>query len=197
MGVLGFAFMAGAEWANHNEVRFLKPILWFGMPPIFTFAVIMAWVDNEYFSFPSILSVIAWFPFILFSGLFIYSAYVEIPLKKTYIDPSQPTKVVTNGTYSLCRHPAALWFIGWIASAIFISRSVTLVIAAPVWISAYIGCIFLEEKLCCLGVLSYNYKRYRETTPMLIPTYTSIERFWRDTRSRFNRNDNMRKRQLP
>jgi len=138
IGLLGFAFMAGAEWATYKKIRFLKPALWFLIIPTFFYAVVMAWVDTARFSFPSIISTVAWVPLLLFFGLFIYSAYIEIPLKKTYINSSQPTRVVTDGTYSLCRHPAALWFGVWVASAVLASRSITLAVAVPVWIAAYI-----------------------------------------------------------
>ena len=188
IGLLGFAFMAGADWATYKKIPFLKPVLWFLIIPVFSYAIVMAWIDTTRFDLPHIVSTVAWVPLLFFFGLFIYSLYVEIPLKRTYIDSPQPTKVVTDGTYSLCRHPAALWFGVWVASAVLASRSVTLAVAAPVWIAAYIGCMFWEERLSCLGDFGDDYKRYQETTPMLIPTLTSISRFWKEVRSRFRLN---------
>ena len=188
IGLLGFAFMAGADWAIYKKISFLKPVLWFLIIPAFFYAIVMAWVDTARFSFPSIISTVAWVPLLLFFGLFIYSAYIEIPLKKTYINSSQPTRVVTDGTYSLCRHPAALWFGVWVASAVLASRSVTLAVALLIWLVAYIGCIFVEEKLSCLGDFGDDYKRYQEVTPMLIPTLASIGRFWKEVRSLFRLN---------
>ncbi len=187
IGLLGFAFMAGADWATYKKTPFLKPVLWFLIIPVFSYAVVMAWIDTARFELPSIVSTVAWVPLLFFFGLFIYSLYVEIPLKRTYVDSPQPIKVVTDGTYSLCRHPAALWFVVWLASAVVASRSVTLAVAAPVWIAAYIGCIFREEKLCCLGNFGDDYRIYQKATPMLIPTLASIGRFWKNMRSRFYR----------
>lgn len=185
IGLFSFVLMAGAEWATYKKIRFLKPVLWFLLIPVFSLTIVLAWVDTARFGFPDIISTVAWVPLLLFFGLFIYSAYIEIPLKRTYINAPQPTKVVTNGAYSLCRHPAALWFGGWIVSAILASRSISLAAAAPVWIIAYIGCIFWEEKLSCLGDFGDEYKKYQRVTPMLIPTRTSIGRFWKELKSRF------------
>jgi len=188
IGLLGFAFIAGADWATYKKTPFLKPVLWFLIIPVFSYAIVMAWIDTTRFDLPHIVSTVAWAPLLFFFGLFIYSLYVEIPFKRTYIDSPQPTKVVTDGTYSLCRHPAALWFGVWVASAVLASRSVTLAVAAPVWIAAYTGCMFWEEKLCCLENIGDEYKRYQEVTPMLIPTLTSIGRFWKEVRPRFRLN---------
>lgn len=179
--------MAGAELATYKNQRFLKPSLWFMVIPVFTYAFVLAWLDSARFTFPGVLSAIAWFPFILFSGLFIYSACVEIPLK-AYTASLRPTKVVINGTYSLIRHPAALWFVGWLVSAIFASQSVILAIAAPIWIAAYIGCIVLEDKLNSLGDFGNEYKKYQMVTPMLIPTRTSISHFYKEARAHFRPN---------
>lgn len=188
IGLLGFVFMAGAEWTTYKKIPFLKPALWFLMIPVFSYAIVMSWIDTARFDLPHIVSTVAWVSLLFFFGLFIYSLYVEMPLKRTYIDSPQATKVVTDGTYSLCRHPAALWFGAWVASAALASRSVTLAVAAPVWIAAYIICMFWEEKLCLRGDFGDDYKRYQEVTPMLIPNPASISRFWKKTRSRFRLN---------
>lgn len=188
LGLLGFALTAGASWATYKKKPFLKPILWFAVIPVSLYATVMAWADTARFHLYHIISTVAWIPLLVFFGLFIYSLYVEIPLKKTYIDSPQPVVVITGGTYSLCRHPAALWFVGWIASAVIASRSITLAVAGPVWFAAYIGYLFWEEKLSCLGSFGDDYKRYKKVTPMLIPTLTSISHFWNEVRhsSRIN-----------
>lgn len=186
VGLLSFVLLAGADWATYRKIHFLKPFLWFAVIPVAAYAFVMAWLDSTRFTFPGVLSAIAWFPLLLFFGLFIYSVYIEIPLK-TYTAQSQPTKVVTNGTYSLCRHPAALWFAGWLISAIFASQSVTLAIAAPFWIAAYIGCIFWEDMLTSISDFGEDYKKYQRTTPMIIPTRRSMALFWRNVGSCFDR----------
>jgi len=188
IGSLGFALIAGADWVTYKKITLLKPILWFIIVPVFSYSVFLAWSYTTRFDFPRILSILAWIPLLFFFGLFIYSLYIEIPLKKTYIDSPQPTKVVTNGTYSLCRHPAALWFIVWLVSGVVASGSVTLAVALPVWTIAYIGCLFWEERLCLMGDFCDEYKRYQEVTPMLIPSNVSIGRFWRELRSYFSPN---------
>lgn len=177
IGFLGFVLMAGADWATFKEIRLLKPLLWVAMVPVSLFATAMAWVDTDHFAFPDALSMLAWIPLVTFFGLFLYSLYVEIPFQKTYINQKQPERVVTRGTYSLTRHPALIWFSIWIISSVFASKSVTLAVAAPVWIIAYICCMFIEDKLTSLGHFGEEYHEYQKETPMLIPNSKSIRRF--------------------
>ena len=185
VGLFGFILISVAEWATYKKIRFLKPISWIGSIPVLTYALIKAWNQNPQFYLPTIVSTLAWGFFAFFLLLFIYSAYVEIPLKLTYINSSHPLEVVTNGTYSLCRHPATFWFGGWLIFAILASKSVALAIAAPFWVVAYILCIVLEEKLSCLSSFSNEYKMYQKTTPMFIPTPKSILSFLREVRYHF------------
>ena len=185
IGLLSFVIMAGAEWSTYKKIRFLKPFLWFAAIPVAVYACVMAWLDSTYFDAHGILSTIAWFPLLIFFGLFIFSVCIEIPLK-TYTAQSQPVRVVTDGTYSLCRHPAFLWFIGWLVSAVFASKSITLAIATPFWIVAYIGFIFWEDMLTSISDFGEEYKKYQQTTPMVIPTKRSLIRFLRNVKSRIN-----------
>lgn len=184
LGLLGLLLFVGADWATYKEIRFLKPILWFAIIPVASYAVILALMDSASFSFPDTLSKIAWFPLLVFFALFIYSVFIEIPLK-TYAGKAQPTKVVTTGTYSLCRHPATLWFIGCLISLVFVSRSVTLAMATPFWIAAYIGCVYIEDILTSKSGFGEDYKKYKCDTPMIIPTKASVICFWNNVRSRF------------
>ena len=182
IGLLCFVLMAGADWATYKKIRLLKTFLWFAMVPVAIYAFIMAWLDSARFNFPAILSIIAWVPLVLFFGLLVYSLFIEIPMK-TYTARSQPTKVVTDGTYSLSRHPAFLWFAGWLISIIFVSQSVTLAVAAPAWIAAYIACIYFEDMLTSISDIGEEYRKYQRETPMIIPSHRSMARFWMNVRS--------------
>jgi protein-S-isoprenylcysteine O-methyltransferase Ste14 len=187
IGLLGFVSLAGADWATYKEIRYLKPILWFGIFSLSIYAIIMAWIDTGHFNFPGILSTLAWIPLILFFILFNLSLFVEIPARETYLRREQPKRVISTGTYALTRHPAFLWFIIWIISAVFASRSVTLAVATPVWIIAYILCLFLEDKLTSIGRFAAEYHEYQKETPMLFPTYRSARRFAWYIKSLFTR----------
>jgi protein-S-isoprenylcysteine O-methyltransferase Ste14 len=177
IGLLSFVFLAGADWATYKEIRYLKAVLWVSVIPLSLYATVMAWVDTARFAFPEVLSMLAWFPLVVFFALFLYSLYFEIPFRKTYVGREQPKRVVTGGTYTLTRHPAFIWFIIWIVSSVLASRSVTLLVAAPVWITAYIVCMCIEDKLTSRGHFAEEYREYQRETPMLIPTRRSIRRF--------------------
>lgn len=180
-GIFCFVLIACAEWATYKKIRLFKPVLWLAIFPLALYALVTAWLDGPNFNFPTIVTILAWIPFILFFGLFIYSLFIEIPLN-TYMSRSQPLKVVSTGTYSLDRHPAFLWYIGWHISAVFVSQSVTLAAATPFWIGAYLACILFEDKLFSKSDFSEEYMRYKEKTPMIIPTRRSLLCFWSNIR---------------
>jgi len=186
IGILGFALWASAEWAGYKQIRIIKPVLWISLIPVFTIAIVLAWTNTNFFFFPKIFTIIAWIVLPFFTLLFLYSLFLEIPLRKTYVYSEHPIRVVTTGTYSLCRHPAFLWFTGWQIAIVFISGSITLAIATPIWILSYIVCLFLEEKVCCRAAFADEYQQYQLTTPMLIPSINSIRNFRINTRSRLS-----------
>ena len=192
LGMIGFGIMAAAGWAGYRKRRFLKPVLWVLMIPVSTAGLVLGWTNSSYFSVPSALTVTAWALFPLFVLLFLYSLYIEIPLRLAYIDKEQPSRVVTDGTYSLCRHPAFLWYTGWMGSLLIISGAVTLVIALPVWMLANIGALFMDEKFCLQADFADEYRKYQQSTPMLIPNRVSIARFRTDVKNRV-----MRKKSAP
>ena len=186
-GLLSFGFFAGADYATYKEIHYLKPFLWIGTIPVFLYAFILGWIDTAFFPLDAFVSTLAWIPLVFFFTLFVYSLFIEIPVKQTYVQREQPQRVVAGGTYSLTRHPAFIWFTCWSVSSIFASRSITLAVGVPVWIVAYIVCVLLEEKLTIMGNFGEQYREYQKQTPMLFPTAQSARRFARNLRCLFTR----------
>lgn len=184
LGLLSLVLMAIAEWATYKHIRFLKPFFWLTSTLLALYAAVMAWIDSPRFPFPDILSAIAWVPLVLCIGLFIYSVFIEIP-HRTYIVPHQKTSLVTEGTYTLCRHPAALWYTGALISAVFASKSLILAVSTPLWLLAYVGVIYLEERWTCRGDLGAEYRAWQKVSPMFIPDRAGIRRFRKHLKSGF------------
>ncbi len=184
IGLVGFGFMAAAEYFSQRSVGLLKPLLWFASTTCLLYALIMAWVDAPRFTIPPALGVAAWVSLFCFSGLFVYSVFLEVPFRASYMEHSREGRLVTGGTYAITRHPGVLWSTGWLLSMVLVSRSLVLAVAVPFWIAANIACIYLGEKVNLEKAFGPKYKEYQRVTPMLIPTMTSLLCFFRIAFSR-------------
>ncbi len=179
VGLAGFGFIAAAEYFSQKPVGLLKPLLWLASVACFLYASIMALVDTRRFAIPSALGVAAWVCLFAFGGLFVYSTILEVPFRRSYLKNTREGRLVTEGTYSLTRHPGVLWNTCWFLSLVFVSRSLVLAVAVPFWIAANVGCVYLEEKVNLEKAFGEEYKEYQRNTPMLIPTKVSLLRFLR------------------
>ena len=184
IGVVGFGFMAAAEYFSQRPVGLLKPLLWLASATCLLYAFIMAWVDAPRFTIPPALGVVAWVGLFCFGGLFVYSTFLAVPFRASYVEHSRKGRLVTEGTYAITRHPGVLWSTGWILSMVLVSRSLVLAVAVPFWIAANIGCVYLGEKVNLEKAFGQEYKEYQRATPMLIPTKASLLRFFRIAFSR-------------
>ncbi len=111
---------------------------------------------------------------VLFMGLLIYSVFIEVGAN-TYKKFAEP-KLVTNGTYSLVRHPGVIWlFLAYLFLAMFHQNSY-LLITAIVWTGANALYVVIQEKFVLVKIFP-NYKEYIKTTPMLLPNGGSLKRF--------------------
>ncbi len=187
IGLVGFGFIAAAEYFSQRPVGLLKPLLWLASVTCFLYASIMALINAPRFAIPSALGVAAWVCLFAFGGLFVYSTLLEVPFRRSYLENTQEGRLVTEGTYSLTRHPGVLWSTGWLLSIVLVSRSLVLAVAVPFWIAANVGCVYLEEKVNLEKAFGEEYKEYQKITPMLIPTHRSMAHFWKNMRSRFYR----------
>lgn len=109
-----------------------------------------------------------------FTILLVYSVFIEVGLN-TYQATAEP-HLVTNGTYSLVRHPGVIWlFLAYAFAALYFGN-VWLLITAIIWTLTNTIYIIVQERVI-LTKLFRNYDRYIQTTPMIIPTITSMKRF--------------------
>ncbi len=111
---------------------------------------------------------------IVFLALLVYSVFIEVG-GNTYQKAAAP-ELVTNGTYSLVRHPGVIWlFLTYFFAAIFFGNSY-LLHTAFIWTLVNTIYIVLQEKYV-LTRLFKNYGEYIKATPMVIPNFTSIKKF--------------------
>jgi protein-S-isoprenylcysteine O-methyltransferase Ste14 len=108
----------------------------------------------------------------------LYSLFVNLPFRRTYITPGVGDKLVTSGFYALSRHPGVLWTVLFIIGLTLVSRSRLVLFAAPIYIVLDLVVVFLQDRYY-FGRMFAGYEEYRKHTPMLIPNARSIRAFIR------------------
>jgi protein-S-isoprenylcysteine O-methyltransferase Ste14 len=108
--------------------------------------------------------------------LLIYSLFINLPFRKTYITTGVGNKLITTGLYTLVRHPGVHCLILLMLSLILVSKSSLLFIASPIWILLDILLVVIQDKFF-FGWMFDGYDQYRNKTPMLVPNRRSINAF--------------------
>jgi protein-S-isoprenylcysteine O-methyltransferase Ste14 len=109
-----------------------------------------------------------------FAVLLIYSVFIEVglPTNQAQAEP----QLITNGTYSLVRHPGVIWlFLAYGFTALYFGNF-WLLVTAIIWTITNTIYIVVQERVV-LTKLFRQYDHYIQTTPMIIPTITSMKRF--------------------
>jgi protein-S-isoprenylcysteine O-methyltransferase Ste14 len=139
------------------------------------YAHIMVCIRGERLSLALGLSYLGWPLFGLACLAMIYSLFLEIPFKRTYVAEGTGNKLVTTGTYALARHPGVLWYALLLISLILISQRQLILLAAPIWLLMDVLYVWLQDRSFFPRMFP-DYPRYQRETPMLIPNRTSIVR---------------------
>ena len=139
------------------------------------YAHIMVCIRGERLSLPFGLSYVGWPSFGLASLALIYSLFLEIPFKRTYVTEGAGNQLVTTGTYALVRHPWVLWYALLLISLILISKHQLVLLAAPIWLLMDVLHVWTQDRFFFPRMFP-AYPRYQRETPMLIPNRTSIAR---------------------
>ena len=111
----------------------------------------------------------------LFLLLLIYTLFMAIPFKETYVNAGKSTKACQHGVYALCRHPGALWFIGFYLFFWLALPSPLLLKAATIFSVLNIMYVIFQDRWTFMLTFE-NYSEYKKTTPFLIPNLGSIKR---------------------
>ena len=136
----------------------LKPITWFVGSGLLAYSLLMLCLA------PDKLPLRAW-SFWLGCVLLamsiiplIYSLFINLPFRKTYIETGVGDKLIKTGMYTLVRHPGVIWFIPFMLSLILVSRSSLLLIAAPIFIFLDVVLVIMQDKFFFVRMFD-GYKR--------------------------------------
>lgn len=175
LGVLGFLIAYLFDLASVRERAYAKWIVGLTALGVIGYAHVGVTTTGDFLPLPASVAYVGWPVFILGSAAMIYSLFLEIPFKTTYVAEGVGDTLVTTGTYALVRHPGVLWYGLVLIGLIFISRRELLLWAAPVWFCMDIVYVWIQERFF-FGEMFSEYASYASETPMLIPTRCSIRR---------------------
>jgi protein-S-isoprenylcysteine O-methyltransferase Ste14 len=174
LGILGFvSFLMFDLLSLHERVLGKYGFLGLGLTLI-GYASFHVIATEATFVVPSVIRWISLGLAIVFFLLLIYSVFIEVGLQ-TY-DAEATHRLVTDGTYSLVRHPGVIWlFLTYVFAALYFTNY-WLLVTAFVWTLVNTMYIVLQERLI-LRKLFHNYDTYIASTPMVIPSIRSMRRF--------------------
>lgn len=174
-GLIAFGAAILFDLVSLKRVSYGKQAVEFFVVAVMIYSIAMLWRQGEKFasSFPT--GLIGWPIFLIFASLFVYSVFIEVPFRATYVEPGHGEKLITTGTWALVRHPGVLWFTGGLFSLALISHSKMLLLAAPIWSFADVLYVSIQDKFFFQKFFR-DYARYQRCTPMLVPTRESLKR---------------------
>jgi protein-S-isoprenylcysteine O-methyltransferase Ste14 len=175
-GVAGFIVIHVFDIVALKKIRFLKPALFFTGSVLLVYALVMLSTQTNTLSFPAWVSVPGWVLLSLAFILFMYSLFINLPFKKTYVDSGFSDKLIKNKLYMLVRHPGVMFFSLVLIGLVLISRSYLLLIATPFYIMLDVILVIIQDRYFFAKMFS-DYSSYRKETPMLLPNRQSIAAF--------------------
>jgi protein-S-isoprenylcysteine O-methyltransferase Ste14 len=177
LGVLAFVLGILFDSVSLRGHAFLKTALWVALSVLLLYAHVTAGFDPDKIALPAGLRFLGVALLIAGFGMLLYSLFLEIPIVQTYAKSSGPRGLVQEGTYALTRHPGVIWYAVALCGLFFASSSRMVLIAGPVWLSMDVLWVWIEDRFVFERVFE-GYAEYKKSTPMLVPTASSLRRFW-------------------
>ncbi len=176
IGCLGFLVIHLFDIVSLKRLPGVKPFTWILGSGLLVYALTMLCLHSAKLPLPTWAIWLGWILLSVSFLMLIYSLFINLPFRKTYIATGVGDKLITTGLYALVRHPGVHWFILVLLSLILVSRSSLLLIAAPIFIFLDIALVTLQDKFF-FGRMFEGYEGYRKKTPMLVPNRKSINAF--------------------
>jgi len=176
IGCLGFLLIHLFDIVSLKRLPGAKPFTWILGSGLLVYALAMACLRSDKLPLPIWSTWLGWALLTISLLLLIYSLFINLPFRKTYIATGVGDKLIRTGLYALVRHPGVHWFIFVLLSLILVSKSSLLLIATPIFISLDIVLVIVQDKFF-FGRMFDGYDSYRQETPMLVPNRQSLNTF--------------------
>ena len=176
LGILGFLIIRLFDFVSLKRIPLAKPLTWGAGSGLLGYGVVMASLTGDRLPLPAWSMWPGWLLLIASLLLLIHSLFINLPFRRTYITTGVGERLITTGLYALVRHPWLYGFSLFMLSLILVSRSSLMLIAAPIWITLDILLVVIQDRFF-LGRMFPGYKKYRQATPMLVPSRKSVVAF--------------------
>jgi len=173
IGIIGFLVIHLFDFVALKRMPWAKPIIWALGSGLFTYALVMISLSPDKLLIPTWATWLGWVLLLVSLPLLIFSLFINLPFRKTYIEAGIGDKLIRTGLYALVRHPGVPAFTLFIISTVLVSRSMPLLIASPIWIAVDILLVYIQDRFI-FGRMFADYDSYQRETPMLIPNRKSI-----------------------
>ena len=168
VGSLGFLSGYAFEVVSGKRLPGARPVLFAIASGLLLFSMVMVCLTSERFWLPTWAIVFGWILLPVSSLLFLRTLFFDLPFRGTYVTSLSESCLVTTGSYAIVRHPTVPLFLLILISILLVSQASLVLLAIPIWGSLDILWAVLQERLVLTKVFP-DYKRYRESTPMLLP----------------------------
>lgn len=176
IGTLGFLLIHFFDIVSVKMIPGAKLFIWLLGSSLLGYALVMVCLAPNKLLLPVWSTWLGWGLLSISLLLLIYSLFINLSFRKTYVTTGVSDQLITTGLYALVRHPGMHWFILFMLSLILVSKSSLLLIASPIWILLDILLVFVQDKFFFVKMFD-GYDRYRQETPMLVPNRKSINAF--------------------
>ena len=173
IGVVGFLVAYTFDWLSLKESSMAKQLAGILAVGLLIYATVMVCLGPAEFDLPFFTLPLGACLLLISFSLLIYSLFVEIPFRSTYLEKGAGSKLITTGTYALARHPGVLWLGLFYLSLALLFPSTTLFLAVTAWLIMDIIYVIVQDKVFFPRMFP-DYHDYQRRTPFLIPNRQSI-----------------------
>ena len=176
IGAFGFLIIHLFDIVSLKRIPGAKPGIWILGCGLLIYSLTMICFAPGKLLLPMWSTWLSWALLSISLLLLIYSLFINLPFRKTYVATGVGDKLITTGLYALVRHPWVHCFTLLLLSLVLVSRSSLLLVASPIWILLYILLVVIQNKFL-FGRMFGGYDHYQQETPMLLPNRKSINAF--------------------
>lgn len=176
IGLSGFFLIHLSDWAAIKKVPALKPVSWVAGGALFLYSLILSSSFPVKFYLPAWTMWLGWPMLAISIFLTIYSLFINLPFRKTYVATGVGEKLIKTGLYAIVRHPGVMSLALFMLSLLLVTKSSLLLIAVPVFILADITLVVIQDRFL-FSLMFPGYEGYRRETPMLLPNRRSLKAF--------------------
>lgn len=176
LGIAGYLLAQTSYAGIFKRVGFAKPTAWAVGWMVFMLANVALATSPSIVILPEWTRWAGWTLLVLSATLLTLSVFVYLPFRATHIRADATNTLVSTGLYALVRHPWLWGFLLLMLSLILVSRSKSMMIAAPIFALLGIASTAAQDRFLFSRTLP-GYENYRRQTPMMIPNAKSVGNF--------------------